>query len=100
MNSLTIQNFKILKTINKGAFAQVYEALDTNSGRTVALKIVIIFNLNNIVKNGLNVWDWGQNYEIFTQIQNLRYYYLPFLDWINLLTINYSNFFLGFPKLE
>lgn len=39
-SGLTIQNFKILRTINKGAFAQVYEALDTITNRTMALKIV------------------------------------------------------------
>lgn len=39
-SGLTVQNFKILRTINKGAFAQVYEALDTITNRTLALKIV------------------------------------------------------------
>lgn len=41
-SNLTIQNFKILRTINKGAFAQVYEAIDTITNRTLALKIVSI----------------------------------------------------------
>ncbi len=36
-------NFKILKTLNKGAFAQVYEVLEVVSGRTLALKIVSIY---------------------------------------------------------
>ena len=39
-SNMTIQNFQIIRTINKGAFAQVYEALDTITKRTLALKIV------------------------------------------------------------
>eukprot|EP00347_Sterkiella_histriomuscorum_P004164 403361510 len=38
-SNMTIQNFQIIRTINKGAFAQVYEALDTITKRTLALKI-------------------------------------------------------------
>lgn len=38
-------NFKIIKSLNKGAFAHVYEVLETMSGRTMALKIVsLIFS--------------------------------------------------------
>jgi serine/threonine protein kinase len=37
-------NFKIIKTLNKGAFAHVYEVLEMVSGRTLALKIVTIPN--------------------------------------------------------
>ncbi len=40
VNTTTVDNFKILKTINKGAFAQVYEAMDLANGKSLALKIV------------------------------------------------------------
>jgi serine/threonine protein kinase len=33
-------NFKIIKSLNKGAFAHVYEVLEVSSGKTLALKIV------------------------------------------------------------
>lgn len=35
-------NFKIIRTLNKGAFAHVYEVLEMVSGRTLALKIVSV----------------------------------------------------------
>ena len=34
-------NFKVIRLISKGAFAQVYEAVDMSTGQTLALKIVI-----------------------------------------------------------
>lgn len=40
MSNQKMTNFKILKSINKGAFAHVYEVLETVSGRNLALKIV------------------------------------------------------------
>lgn len=39
-STTTVDNFKIIKTINKGAFAQVYEAVDLANGNSLALKIV------------------------------------------------------------
>lgn len=56
MNNQKMTNFKILKSLNKGAFAQVYEVLEMISGRIMALKIVIFLLPNfTLVKNGLNV---------------------------------------------
>ena len=40
MNNQKMTNFKIIRTLNKGAFAHVYEVLEMVSGRTLALKIV------------------------------------------------------------
>ena len=49
-------NFKIIRTLNKGAFAHVYEALEMITGRTLALKIVSLdFAHAFSVKNGLHV---------------------------------------------
>ncbi len=43
-HTTTVDNFKIIKTINKGAFAQVYEALDMSTGTSLALKIVSLLS--------------------------------------------------------
>jgi serine/threonine protein kinase len=49
-------NFKIIRTLNKGAFAHVYEVLEMFTGRTLALKIVFFPSLTqDVVKNGLYV---------------------------------------------
>lgn len=66
MNSLSIANFKINRTINKGAFAQVYEVTDTQTNRLLALKIVSLSLCLSvsIAKNGSNVLYGGQNNEV------------------------------------
>lgn len=40
MKNYNISNYKIIKTLNKGAFAQVYQAIDLRNGSNVAIKVV------------------------------------------------------------
>ena len=36
----SINNIHVVKTLNKGAFAEVYKAIEISTGKTVALKVV------------------------------------------------------------
>jgi len=83
-------NFKIIRSLNKGAFAHVYEVLEMVTGRTLALKIVR-FNppYLDLAKNGCNVWKRGQNHEKATQAQRTRYALIALI-----------NFVTGFPRIE
>jgi serine/threonine protein kinase len=36
----SINNLHVVKTLNKGAFAEVYQAIEISTGRAVALKVV------------------------------------------------------------
>ncbi len=38
--SSSINNLHVVKTLNKGAFAEVYQAIEISSGKAVALKVV------------------------------------------------------------
>jgi serine/threonine protein kinase len=40
MKSSSINNLHVVKTLNKGAFAEVYQAIEISSGKPVALKVV------------------------------------------------------------
>lgn len=42
MSNQKMTNFKIIKSLNKGAFAHVYEVLEVSTGKTLAFKIVRI----------------------------------------------------------
>ena len=57
MKSSSINNLHVVKTLNKGAFAEVYQAIEISSGKPVALKVVreTYDLLNCVAKTGFNV---------------------------------------------
>jgi serine/threonine protein kinase len=57
MKSSSINNLHVVKTLNKGAFAEVYQAIEISSGKPVALKVVrkTYDLLICVAKTGFNV---------------------------------------------
>ena len=57
MKSSSINNLHVVKTLNKGAFAEVYQAIEISSGKPVALKVVRETSdlLICVAKTGFNV---------------------------------------------
>ena len=57
MKSSSINNLHVVKTLNKGAFAEVYQAIEISTGKPVALKVVRDASvlLICVAKTGFNV---------------------------------------------
>lgn len=55
--SSSINNLHVVKTLNKGAFAEVYQAIEISTGKPVALKVVsrFAFALASLVKTRQHV---------------------------------------------